>query len=329
MSHDRVGAGRAEVAHRTARTRAAALTVDLRTEASYGSWASPVPIDLLVADSVGLGSPVFDGDDIYWQEGRPADAGRQVVVRRRADGSMADVSPAGVNVRSRVHEYGGGAYAVDHGEVVYSNWADGRLYRVSANGAEPTALTPEGALRYADLTFDRRRGRVLAVREDHTAGGEAVNTIVAVPLDGSGAADVLVQGADFLSSPRPSPDGTRLAWLTWNHPNMPWDGMDLWQAQLDASGHPADVEHVAGSASEWTTAPAWSSITPGTVPRPGQPGPTTRPRTCCTTGSRRARTGTSARSSSSPRLPTYRPFGSRAKKASTPPMRSARRTSTS
>ena len=258
MSHDRVGAERAEVAHRTARTRAAALTVDLRTEASYGSWVSPVPIDQLVADSVGLGSPVFDGDDIYWQEGRPADAGRQVVVRRRADGSMADVSPAGVNVRSRVHEYGGGAYAVDHGEVVYSNWADGRLYRVSANGGEPTALTPEGALRYADLTFDRRRSRVLAVREDHTAGGEAVNTIVAVPLDGSGAADVLVQGADFLSSPRPSPDGTRLAWLTWNHPNMPWDGMDLWQAQLDARGHPADVEHVAGSASEWTTAPAWS-----------------------------------------------------------------------
>ena len=142
--------------------------------------------------------------------------------------------------------------------IVYSNWADGRIYRISAAGGEPRPLTPEGAWRYADLTFDRTRDRILAVREDHTGAGESVNTIVAVPLDGSGAVEVLVKGTDFVSSPRPSPDGTRLAWLTWNHPNMPWDGMDLWQARFDDRGRPTAVEHVAGSADRMDDQPAWS-----------------------------------------------------------------------
>jgi dipeptidyl aminopeptidase/acylaminoacyl peptidase len=157
-----------------------------------------------------------------------------------------------------VHEYGGGAYAVDRGEVVYSNWADGRIYRIAADGGEAVPLTPEGDWRYADLTFDRTRERVLAVREDHTGPGAAVNTIVAVPLNGSGAVEVLVEGTDFVSSPRPSPDSRRLAWLSWNHPNMPWDGTDLWQAEFDAAGRPSAVEHVAGGPSEWTTSPSWS-----------------------------------------------------------------------
>src|SRR5207237_8166008 len=127
------------------------------------------------------------------------------------------VSPAGVNVRSRVHEYGGGAYLVAGDLIVFSNFVDGRLYRV---GPERTAepLTPHAALRYADLVLDRERGRILCVREDHTAPGEAVNAIVAVPLDG-GQQDVLVSGADFYSTPRLSPDGRQLAWLSWNHPN--------------------------------------------------------------------------------------------------------------
>ena len=226
--------------------------------APYGAWRSPIAIGQLVAGTVRLGAPAFDGDDIYWQEGRPVDAGRQVVVRRRPDGSMADVTPPGVNVRTRVHEYGGGAYAVDAGLVVYSSWSDGRVHAIRADGGEATALTPEGAWRYADLTFDRARNRVVAVREDHSGGGEAVNTIVAIPLEGSGAVEVLIDGTDFVSSPRPSSDGSRLAWLSWNHPNMPWDGTDLWQARFDGHGRPTAAEHVAGSASEWTTAPSWS-----------------------------------------------------------------------
>ena len=236
-------------------TPAIAATV----EAPYGSWESPIPIAALVAGVVRLGGPVFDGEDIYWLEGRPEEAGRQVVVRRRPDGSTSDATPPDVNVRSRVHEYGGGAHAVDRGEIAYSNWADGRVYAIGAGGGVARVLTPEGAFRYADLTFDRSHGRLLAIREDHSCPGEPVNAIVGIPLDGSCAVDVLVAGTDFVSSPRPSRDGTRIAWISWNHPNMPWDGTDLWQARFDDGGRPVAVEHVAGGASEWTTAPAWSA----------------------------------------------------------------------
>lgn len=229
------------------------------TEAPHGAWASPIPIAALVEGTVRVGAPAFDGDDIFWLEGRPAEGGRQVVVRRRPDGSTADVTPPDVNVRTRVHEYGGGAHAVDGGAVAFSSWDDGRVHVVCAGGGEARALTPEGAFRYADLTFDRARNRVLAVREDHTAGGEPVNTIVAIPLDGSAAVEVLVEGTDFVSSPRPSPDGRRLAWISWNHPNMPWDGTDLWLADIDPRGRPANVEHVAGGPDEWTSSPAWSA----------------------------------------------------------------------
>jgi dipeptidyl aminopeptidase/acylaminoacyl peptidase len=214
---------------------------------------------VLVEGTVRLGSARFDGDDIYWLEGRPADGGRQVVVRRRPDGSTVDVTPPDVNVRTRVHEYGGGAYAVDQGDIVYSNWADGRVYTIGADGGAPMPLTPDaGDLRYADLTFDRARGRLLAVREDHTHGAPAVNTLVAIPLDGSAKVEVLFEGTDFVASPRVSPDGTRLAWQTWNLPNMPWDGSDLRQATFDAAGRPTAEEHVAGSATDWASAPSWS-----------------------------------------------------------------------
>jgi dipeptidyl aminopeptidase/acylaminoacyl peptidase len=228
------------------------------TVAPYGAWTSPIPIGALVEGAVRLSAPEMDGDDLYWIEGRPEDAGRQVVVRRRADGTTTDATPIGVNVRTRVHEYGGGAYAVGGGLLVYSNWADGRVYRVGADGDDPVPLTPPGDWRYADLTMDLSRNRVLAVREDHTAPGEPVNTIVAMPLDGSGRVEVVAAGTDFVSSPRPSPDGTHLAWLTWNHPNMPWDGSDLWLARFDGRGRLEDQVHVAGSATEWTTQPAWS-----------------------------------------------------------------------
>jgi dipeptidyl aminopeptidase/acylaminoacyl peptidase len=230
-----------------------------RREAPFGSWSSSIGIEQLVAGVVRIGFPAFDGADIYWLEGRPAEGGRQVVVRRTPDGTARDVTPAGVNVRDRVHEYGGGAYAVDGGEIFYSDWADGRVHRISVeDGAEATPLTPDGAFRYADLVVDRPRRRLVAVREDYTRPGEAVNTMVAIPLDGSADVRVLAEGTDFVGSPRLSPDGMSMAWLTWNHPNMPWDGMDLWQARLDARGRPVAPHHAAGSVSEWTSVPAWS-----------------------------------------------------------------------
>jgi hypothetical protein len=151
-------------------------------------------------------------------------------------------------VRTRVHEYGGGAYAVAGSTVYFSNWQDQRLYRQDP-GEEPRPITPEAAFRYADGVIDHLRGRLICVREDHMVEDrEAANTLVALDLDGEGEAQVLASGYDFYSSPRLSPDGTRLAWLAWNHPNMPWDGTELWVAGLAADGALEHSEQVVGSA---------------------------------------------------------------------------------
>jgi dipeptidyl aminopeptidase/acylaminoacyl peptidase len=222
--------------------------------APYGSWRSPVTADVIVAGVVGLGQIALDGGDVYWIESRPAEGGRSVIVRRTPDGVIDGVTPAPFSARSRVHEYGGGAFAVADGTVYFSSFTDGRLYR-QRRGAAPEPITREGAFRYADLVLDGRRGRLVCVREDHSvAGREAVNALVAIALDGDGATEVLASGRDFYASPRLTPDGTRLAWLSWNHPNMPWDGCELWVG--DSSGaHPL---HVAGGLAESIFQPEWS-----------------------------------------------------------------------
>ena len=224
----------------------------------YGSWKSPITSDLIVAESIGLGEVRLDGHDVYWSEMRPSEGGRNVVVRRTPDGRTADVTPQPFNVRTRVHEYGGGAFAVSEGVVYFSNFADQRLYRQEPGG-EPQPLTPEAELRYADGVIDRGRGRMFCVREDHTvAGNEAVNTIVGLDLEHGGPGDVLVSGDDFYSSPRLAPDGSRLAWLAWCHPNMPWDGTELWVAEVKADGSLGEAGLVAGGTDESIFQPEWS-----------------------------------------------------------------------
>ena len=226
--------------------------------APYGSWKSPITSDLIVAGSIGLGQIVLDGDDIYWVEMRPAEGGRNVIVRRTPDGSTADVTPAPYNVRNRVHEYGGGAYAVSEGVIYFSNFADQRLYRQEL-GSEPRALTPETDLRYADGTIGPVRGRMVCVREDHTeAGREAVNTLVSLDLESGGPGSVIVSGRDFYSTPRLSPEGTRLAWLQWDHPNMPWDGTELWLGEMQRDGSITETRQVAGGVDESIFQPEWS-----------------------------------------------------------------------
>jgi dipeptidyl aminopeptidase/acylaminoacyl peptidase len=228
----------------------------------YGAWKSPISAGLLVAGSIGLAEIVLDGDDVYWLEGRPTEGGRNVIVRRDAGGHTVDITPGGFNVRTRVHEYGGGAYTVVDGVVYFANFTDQRVYR-QAPGAEPEALTPPGVdRRYADFVFDRRRSRLLCVREEHTPEGPVVNTLAALALGETTAGREEVGGAsqatratadlqppayDFFSNPRLSPDGSRLAWLCWNHPNMPWDGTELWLAGLDRDGGLVDARPVAGS----------------------------------------------------------------------------------
>jgi len=226
--------------------------------APYGSWRSPVTSDLIVSETVGLGQVVLDGSDTYWVEMRPAEGGRCVVVRQSADGQTVDVTPPPFSARTLVHEYGGGAFLVDRGTVYFSNFADQRLYRQEP-ASEPYPISPEGEMRYADGAIDRRRHRIICVREDHTAAGrQPVNTLIGLELRTGADGRVLVSGNDFYSSPRLSPDGARLAWLTWNHPNMPWDGTELWVAQIEDDGSLGHARRVAGGPEESIFQPEWS-----------------------------------------------------------------------
>ena len=226
--------------------------------AAYGSWKSPITSDLIVSRTIGFDQTAVDGEDVYWTEMRPAEGGRYVVVRRTRDGRAEDVTPAPFNARTLVHEYGGGAFAVDRGTVYFSNYADQRLYR-QVPGAPPEAITPAGAWRYADGVVVPRRGRIVCVREDHTdPAHEAVNALVSVDLRVPDAGRVLASGNDFYSSPRLSPDGARLAWLQWRHPNMPWDGTEVWVAELGQDGALHRAGRVAGGEAESIFQPEWS-----------------------------------------------------------------------
>jgi dipeptidyl aminopeptidase/acylaminoacyl peptidase len=232
----------------------------------YGSWKSPITSDLIVAQSVALAEVRLDGDYVYWLEGRPQEQGRLVVVRADWHGGNAtDMTRKPYSARTRVHEYGGGSWAVSRGIVYFSNFSDGRLYRCSEAAPDPQALTPapptrERQWRFADGIIDHARRRWIGVREDHTVDGEPINTIVAVALD-QGEPEpgrILVGGHDFFAAPRLSPDGRRLLWLAWDHPNMPWNGTVLYVAELDAAGRVAEPQAIAGGAAESIFQPEWS-----------------------------------------------------------------------
>jgi dipeptidyl aminopeptidase/acylaminoacyl peptidase len=231
----------------------------MTTLAGYGTWTSPITAEAITAGQVGLAQPSLDRGASYWLEARPQEAGRIVLVRRTPAGFDQDLTAAPFNVRSRVHEYGGGAYAVRDGVIVAVDFADQRVYRV-ADDAAPEPLTPDsgGRLRFADFELDVGRGRVLAIREDHRAMGEAVNTIVSVALSGGDEGRVLIGGHDFFSSPRLSPEGDRLAWLSWDHPDMPWDGTRLWSAEIAADGGLDNIRQIAGGDREAVAQPTWS-----------------------------------------------------------------------
>ena len=229
--------------------------------APYGAWESPFPISLLTSGVVALGEVRAAGGVALWLEGRPDEKGRQVLIRRDADGTETRLSPEGFNVRSRVQEYGGAPYVVDGDLIVVSDFATGRLSRMVAPLALE-ALTPERAWRYADMVVDRARNRLIAIREDHeqetlARHGEAENAIVAIDL-ATGDVTILVEGSDFYAAPRLSPDGAQIAYLEWRHPNMPWDGTELKLADVAPDGSVANATTVAGSTSDWISQPRWS-----------------------------------------------------------------------
>jgi dipeptidyl aminopeptidase/acylaminoacyl peptidase len=237
-----------------------------RKTAPYGSWKSPITSGLIAAQSITLSEARLDGEQVYWLEGRPQELGRLVVVRANLFGrDPTDVTPKPYNARTRVHEYGGASWTVANDSVYFSNFVDGRLYHQSSSASDPVPLTPGPAVRerqwrFADGIIDRSRQRWIGVREDHTAGGEPINTIVAVDLGQPGREPgrVLVGGHDFFASPRLSPDGRWLIWLAWDHPNMPWNGTTLYLSGLDEAGNVTELLSIAGSTSESVFQPEWS-----------------------------------------------------------------------
>ena len=230
-----------------------------RIVAEHGFWKSPITADLVAGKSIRISEPALDGGEVYWLEGRPAEGGRMALVCRGRDGNVRDLLQAPSSVRTGVHEYGGGAYAVLAGTVYFSEARDRLLHRLGPDGRSQ-ALTPDGPQRYADLEVDAARERIIAVCEDHSESGrEAQQSLVAI-ASGPGMQPVrcLLKGSDFYSNPRVSPDGARLCWLQWQHPNMPWDGTELWVGNLGADGGLEEREKVGGGANESIFQPQWS-----------------------------------------------------------------------
>jgi dipeptidyl aminopeptidase/acylaminoacyl peptidase len=225
--------------------------VSQKTVAAYGTWSSPISAEMVAQAGVRLSSPWVEDGVVWWLESRAAEAGRVVLVRRDSDGTTHDVVPAGFNVRTSVHEYGGGAYCIHHGTAFASSFDDQRLYRVDVGG-EPVPITPKVAdrrHRYADGRITGDGSLWVGVRERHAESDrpqDVVNELVVVPTDGSAEPRVIVGGRDFYASPRISRDGTRLSFLAWDLPWMPWDGCELHVADLAPDGAIANVRHLAG-----------------------------------------------------------------------------------
>ena len=234
--------------------------MDAKHKAPFGAWPSSLSAEAVAQGSVRLGGLALDGDFAYWVESRPAEQGRLVLLRKRDHAAIEEVIGAPYSVRTRVHEYGGGAFAVADGVVIFANDADQRLYRVDTTKPAPwqaEALTPPHDTRYADLQIDRRWGRVVCVAERKREHGDPENFIAGVSL-ATGEVSALVHGADFYAFPRMHPAGHRLAFLTWNHPAMPWDACELHLAEIGADGALAPATRVAGGTDESIFQPAWS-----------------------------------------------------------------------
>ena len=235
---------------------------------SYGSWTSPITAADVARSGVRLGFPdlVNDDDelDVWWSEGRPSEAGRQVIVSE----ARGDLLPAPFNARTRVHEYGGRSWialpASPHPSLVFAEWSDQRLYRLDYGGS-PLPITPMPLVgagwRYADFTLSPDGSEIWCVREEHSTDGDVQRAIVALPVDGSAATDVsrvrvVVAGSQFYAWPRVSPDGRRLAWIAWDHPHMPWDSTQLRIGNL--AGGVVDQWHIAmGRVDESVLQPEW------------------------------------------------------------------------
>lgn len=236
-----------------------------------GSWKSPFSASLIAQKSISFGEISVEGENIYWLEGRPYEQGRNVVVHVDRTGKQSDLLSAPYNARTLVYSYGGGSYLIHqgtlyfsqfgapNGEMPYARYRDQRMYRLTLGGT-PEVLTDSLNVSYADATFDSSRNRLICVREDHQLQwhGESLATLVAIDLNQKRAQTLLVSGDDFYTSPRLSPDGKQLCWLSWNYPQMPWDGTQLWLADINEKGMLENKRLIAGGTEESILQPEWS-----------------------------------------------------------------------
>ena len=226
------------------------------TVAPYGSWASPLSAGAVGGARVNLGDLRSVEGRLYWTQTVPAAGGISALLSLGGGAHAKPVTPDGVNVRTRVHEYGGAPFAVAGDTVYYSQFSDQRLYALKAGGT-PVALTPVG-YRYADCIAigGRSAASLICVREDHSDPATVRNALVRVPLPAGGAGEVLYGDSDFVAFPRVSPSGRRLAFIAWNHPHMPWDATELLVATLGEHGLETPLK-IAGGAAESVVDPQW------------------------------------------------------------------------
>ncbi|MGB2895360.1 MAG: prolyl oligopeptidase family serine peptidase [Anaerolineales bacterium] len=235
-----------------------------KTIAPYGTWKSPISAAHVAQSGMGSGAypreVLVDGKDIYWVVARPQEDGRYVILRNSDDKRNECITPRDFNVRTRVHEYGGGAYFVTEGVIYFCNYTDQRLYR-HEQGKSPIPITPEpeipAGLRYAAIRISPDKKSLVCVRERHEPGGQVENELVILHPDGSAEPAILASGHDFYSYPRFNPDGKKLAFLTWDHPNMPWDGTELWVGDF-RYGKLENITKVAGGMTESVFQPEWN-----------------------------------------------------------------------
>ncbi|MFH1061707.1 MAG: S9 family peptidase [Candidatus Omnitrophota bacterium] len=226
---------------------------------SYGSWKSPITSKLIVAKSIGFVQVIIDKQTniIYWCESRPQEAGRNVIVQYDPDtGTGSDITPQLFNARSKVHEYGGGAFTINAGIVYFVNYQDQQIYK-QIIGHAPEPVTSQTNKRYADLIIDQKRNRLICVCEDHTLGENKVeNYLISISLKDN-SVTILVKGDDFYSSAQLSPDEERLVWLSWNHPDMPWDQTKLSLGEIDQQGNLRKIKVIAGPDNQSIFQPQW------------------------------------------------------------------------
>lgn len=232
--------------------------MDARNVAGYGTWESPVLSELPAYGINTLTDIIVDDSDVYWIEQRPSEKGRSALMTAR-NGKIVDVLPEQFSIRTRVHEYGGKCIAISHGIIYFTNLEDQRIYK-TLPGEKPVPITESAGMRYADFSINVSGQRLVCVTEDHSDGSsEAKTGIMSINTMVPDEQSIIESGSDFYSNPRVSPDGRKLLWLSWNHPDMPWDGTELWVADFDERGRLASKKRIAGSAKESIFQPEWAS----------------------------------------------------------------------